>query len=80
MPVLTLTNEQAIELVKQLPVEQQAEIFRFLLIQQWGEWQLLSEYGSDKVQLAARARGYHWEEMTEDEREAFIDAVVHEKP
>lgn len=79
MPVLTLTNEQAIELVKQLPVEQQAEIFRFLLVQQWEQWQLLSQYGSDKVRLAAQERGYDWDKMTEDEQEAFIDEIVHEK-
>ncbi len=79
MPVLTLTNEQAIELVKQLPGEQQAEIFKFLLVQQWEKWQLLSEYGSDKVRLAAQERGYDWDKMTEDEQEAFIDEIVHEK-
>lgn len=79
MPVLTLTNEQAVELVKQLPVEQQEEIFRFLLLQQWRKWQLLSQYGSDKVRLAAQERGYDWEQMTEDEQEAFIDEIVHEK-
>jgi hypothetical protein len=79
MPVLNLTNEQVVELVKQLPVEQQAEIFRFLLLQQWGQWQLLSQYGSDKVRLAARERGYDWDRMSDDEQEAFIDEVVHEK-
>ena len=79
MPVLNLTNEQAIELVKQLPVEQQAEIFKFLLGQQWEQWQLLSEYGSDKVRLAAQERGHDWDQMSEDEKEAFIDEIVHEK-
>ena len=79
MPVLNLTNEQAVELVKQLPVEQQEEIFRFLLMQQWGQWQLLSQYGADKVRLAAQERGYDWDKMTEDEKEAFIDEIVHEK-
>ena len=79
MPVLTLTNEQAIELVKQLPGEQQAEIFKFLLVQHWEQWQLLSQYGSDKVRLAAQERGYDWDKMTEDEQEAFIDEIVHEK-
>ena len=78
MPVLTLTNEQAVELVKQLPVEQQAEIFKFLLGQQWKPWQMLSEYGSDKVRLAAQERGHDWDQMSEDEQEAFIDEIVHE--
>jgi hypothetical protein len=39
----------------------------------------LSNYGADKVRLAAKERGYDWEKMTEDEKEEFIDAVVHEK-
>ncbi|MGK7949683.1 MAG: hypothetical protein AB4368_13045 [Xenococcaceae cyanobacterium] len=47
--------------------------------QQWEQWQLLSQYGSDKVRLAAQERGYDWDKMTEDEQEAFIDEIVHEK-
>jgi len=36
MPNLTLSNEQVIELVKQLPEAQQQELFRFLIQRQWG--------------------------------------------
>ena len=78
MPTLTLTNEQVIELVKQLPNEQQSELLRFLLLQQWKQWEHLSNYGADKVRIAARERGYNWDTMTEEERETFIDEVVHE--
>jgi hypothetical protein len=78
MPTFTLTNEQVVELVKQLPSEQQIEVFRFLLLQQWGQWESLSLYGADKVRLVAQNRGQNWDTMTEDEREAFIDEVVHE--
>lgn len=78
MPILTLTNEQVVELAKQLPPEQQIELFRFLLLQQWGDWESLSSYGSGKARLVAQERGYNWDTMTEDEREAFIDEVVHE--
>lgn len=78
MPIVTLSNEQVVELVKQLPVEQQMEVFRLLLLQQWGKWESLSRYGSDKARLVAQERGYDWDAMTEEEREAFIDNVVHE--
>lgn len=78
MPILTLSNEQVIELVKQLPVGQQLEVFRFLLLQQWGTWESLSRYGSEKARLVAQERGFNWDTMTEEEREAFIDNVVHE--
>ncbi|QZZ23026.1 hypothetical protein J5X98_12170 [Leptothermofonsia sichuanensis E412] len=78
MPIVTLSNEQVVELVKQLPVEQQMEVFRLLLLQQWGKWESLSRYGSDKARLVAQEHGYDWDAMTEEEREAFIDNVVHE--
>ncbi len=78
MPTFTLTNEQVIELVKQLPSEQQIEVFRFLLLQQWGQWEFLSRYGADRVKLVAQERGRDWDTMTEDEREAFIEEVVYE--
>ena len=80
MPSIILSNEQVVELVKQLPQEQKIEIFRFLLISQWQEWQHLSSYGINKVKLAAKERGYDWEKMSEAEREEFIDEVLHETP
>lgn len=78
MATLILSNEQVIELVKQLPVEQQLEVFRYLLLQQWGKWESLSRYGAEKARLVAQGKGLDWEAMTEEEREAFIDDVVHE--
>jgi hypothetical protein len=78
MATLTLSNEQVMELVKQLPVEQQAEVFKYLLLQQWGEWEALSRYGGDRARLVAQERGYDWNKMSEEERESFVDDVVHE--
>lgn len=78
MPILTFSNEQVVELVKQLPTEQQVEVFRFLLLQQWGKWESLSRYGVDKARQVAQERGFDWDAMTEEEHEALIDEVVHE--
>jgi hypothetical protein len=73
-----MTSKQVIELVKQLPVEQQTEIFKFLLLQQWSRWESLSRYGADQARQVARERGYNWDTMTEEAREVFIDEVLHE--
>jgi hypothetical protein len=78
MASLILSDEQVIELVKQLPVGQQIEVFRFLLLQQWGKWESISRYGAERARLAAQERSLDWDAMTEEEREAFIDDVVHE--
>jgi hypothetical protein len=78
MATLTLSDEQVVELVRQLSAEQKAEVFKYLLLQQWGEWESLSSYGADRAKLVAQERGYDWDAMTEEEREAFVDDVVHE--
>ena len=78
MATLTLTSEQVVELVKQLSREQQTEVFRFLLLQQWNQWEALSQYGADRARIVAHERGRDWDTMTEDEIEVFIDELVHE--
>jgi hypothetical protein len=78
MATLILSDEQVVELVKQLPIGRQVEVFRFLLLQQWGKWESLSRYGVEKARLVAQEKGLDWDVMTEEEREAFIDDVVHE--
>jgi hypothetical protein len=78
MATLILSDEQVVELVKQLPVGQQVEVFRFLLLQQWGKWESTSRYGAEKARSVAQGRGLDWNAMTEEEREVFIDDVVHE--
>ncbi len=78
MPTVTLSNEQVVELVKQLPAQQQVEVFRLLLLQHWETWASLSSYGADRARLVADERGYDWDAMTEGEREAFVVGVVHE--
>jgi hypothetical protein len=61
-----------------LPVEQQVEIFRFLLQKQWSQWESLSCYSADKVRLITQEYGYDWDAMSEEERESFINDLVHE--
>jgi hypothetical protein len=78
MPILTVSDDQVIELVKQLPPDQQERLFEFLLTQQWGAWVDLSRYGEERARIAAAQRGHAWDAMTESEREAFIDDLVHE--
>ncbi|MBW4484665.1 MAG: hypothetical protein KME14_19190 [Tildeniella torsiva UHER 1998/13D] len=75
MATLTLSNEQVLELVKQLPPQQQAEVFKYPILQQWSTWNSLSNYGSERVRIVAQERGLNWDAMTEEEREAFIDVV-----
>ncbi|WP_017299978.1 hypothetical protein [Nodosilinea nodulosa] len=78
MATLTISNEQVIELLKQLPPQQQAELFKYLILQQWSTWDSLSSYGAERVRRVAQERGLNWGAMTEAEREAFINDIVNE--
>ena len=78
MPTLQLTNEQVIDLVKQLPEAQQQAIYDYLLRKQWPSWMALAQEAQEGAQKAARERGRDWDTMTEAEREDFIDDIVHE--
>jgi hypothetical protein len=79
MPNLTLSNEQVIELFKQLPEAQQREVYKLLSLRQWRRWESLSNYAIEKARIVAKERGYDWDTMTEEEKEDFIDQIVHEK-
>lgn len=78
MPVLKLTNEQVIELIKQLPSEQQEMLFDFLLLKFWPSWSELSSYGTESARKTAAKYGRNWDEMAEEAREEFIVDLVHE--
>ena len=78
MPTLELTNEQVIKLVNQLPPDQQESLFKYLFMKRWETWVDLSHYGVERVRIAATQRGRNWDTLTEDEREVFIDDLIHE--
>ena len=78
MPTLELTDQQVVELVKQLPRDRQATLVRSLLTKQWPEWDELTRIGEERIRIVAAERGRNWDIMTEDERESFVDDLVHE--
>jgi hypothetical protein len=78
MATLTLTDLQVIELIQQLPTDQQIKVFQFLLTQPWANWVYLSRYAQEGARQAATQRGKNWDAMTEEEREEFICEVINE--
>ncbi len=78
MPTLQLTDQQVIELVKQLPQERQASLVRALLAQRWPEWDALTRVGEERIRAVAAKRGRDWDAMSDDDRLSFVDDVVHE--
>jgi len=78
MVAFQLEENQVFDLVRQLAPEKQAELLRTLLTSTWPGWATGASYGEQRARAAAKKRGRDWDGMGEAEREAFIDAVLHE--
>jgi hypothetical protein len=78
MATLNLNDEQVLDLVRQLPDERRAWLFRQLLQNEWPAWTELAGYGLERARAVAAARGMNWDALTEAEREDLIDTLLHE--
>ncbi|MEA5478484.1 hypothetical protein VB774_12720 [Pseudanabaena galeata UHCC 0370] len=78
MVVLQLDDEQVIELVNQLSNEKQLRLYKLLIKKRCDRWIELSNIGQTGARRAASDRGLDWDLLTEDEREDFVNDLVHE--
>ncbi|MBI2940822.1 MAG: hypothetical protein HYY04_10335 [Chloroflexi bacterium] len=78
MVTLRLTDEQVINLVKQLSLDQQETVLGYLLTPRWQAWTDLSKSVQPRIRELARERGRNWEAMGEQARQDFVDELVHE--
>lgn len=80
MPSVTLTNDQVIELVKQLPAQQKQAILLVLAEEAQARRDDRMAHAEAQLRLRATERGLSWDALTEDQRELFIDELLHEAP
>ncbi len=80
MVTLTLSDKQVVDLVKQLPPEAKQAILEALVGERELWWDLTLSCNEDRLRNLANDRGRSWEEMSEEERESFVDQILHEKP
>ena len=78
MPMLNLSNDQVIELVKQLPPEGKKAILEALIADRDSWWDEMLIHGEQQLRIICVERGLNWDNMSEEEREAFVDELVHE--
>lgn len=78
MPTLELTAQQVVELVKQLPPERKREAILALAADAAMHRNERMQYAEAQFRRVCAERGRDWDKLSEDEREAFIDDLVHE--
>jgi hypothetical protein len=78
MPILELTDAQVVELVKQLPPDRQRAALLALAAGATERREVRIQFAEDQLRRISAERGLVWEGMSEDQREAFIDDLLHE--
>ncbi len=75
---IKLTTEQVIDFIQQMPPkEKRAVLIALAEKASVGEEERM-KYAESQVQQLCASRGLNWDTMTEEEREDFIDHLVHE--
>lgn len=78
MPVLELTNEQAEELIKQLPLESKLKVLIDLSQAARDSLDERMAYGEAQMSRLCAERGLEFDKMTDEERISFVDDLLHE--
>jgi len=79
MSTLELSDEQVISLVRGLSAERKrAALLALAQDAQVGRDERL-RFGDAQLRRTCAERGLDWDRMSEDERESFVDVLLHEK-
>ena len=79
MSVLELTDEQVISLVRQLPAERKRHALLALAQEPQARRDERIRFGEAQLRKLCAERGLDWERLSEDEREQFVNRLLHEK-
>ena len=78
MASVDLTTEQVLDLVRQLPPQRKREVLLALASKAQSSRGARLAYAEEQFRRLCAERGLDWDALSEDEREAFADELVHE--
>ena len=75
---IQLTTEQVIDFIQQMPPKEKRAVLIALAEKASVSQEERMRYAESQVRQLCASRGLNWDTMTEEEREDFIDDLVHE--
>jgi hypothetical protein len=75
---LNVTSDQVTDLVFQLEPEARRDLLRKLWAERKEFWAEIRSKGEGRMRSLATERGRDWDTMSEEEREEFVDDLLHE--
>ena len=76
---IQLTTEQVIDFIQQMPAKEKRAVLIALAEKANVNEEERMKYAESQVRQLCASRGLNWDTMTEEEREDFIDDLVHEE-
>jgi predicted dinucleotide-binding enzyme len=77
MVTLAIPEEQVVQLVKQLSPQSKQRVLIDLTAERDDWWQTAAREGEADLRRLAAERGLNWDALSEIEREAFVDDLLH---
>ena len=74
--MLPLRESQVVDLARQLSPAGKRAILR-ALIPDPNQFEVLVDYGNERVRALCKERGISWDGLSEEERERLIDDLLH---
>jgi hypothetical protein len=74
-----LTDEQVISLMRQLPADRKRKALLALAEGARLHREDRLRFGEEQLRRACAERGRNWDALSEDQREAFVNDLLHEK-
>jgi hypothetical protein len=75
--MLELSDDQVVQLVRQLPVERRREAL-YALAGERGEREARLDVAEARARALAEDRGVEWDALDDEQRLGFIDDLIHE--
>lgn len=73
-----LTTDQVLNLVRQMPPQEKRAVLLAIAQQAEAGREKRRDEAEMRLRQLCLSRGLDWDAMTEDEREAFVDDLLHE--
>lgn len=78
MVTLTQRETRVVQLFQQLPVKSQRNVLISLAASLHNDRETRMHYAEAQLRRCCLERGFDWDRLNEDERERFIDDLLHE--
>lgn len=78
LPTLEVTVDQVLALVEQLAPVDKYLVLRTLSIERERWWEAMHRQGEQHLRQLCATRGLDWDRLSDEERQIFIDDLLHE--